>query len=179
MCVHIRHSLAIPPIPPTRVRKNAGLPRLYPQKEIRVSMYCVATRHVPTLNPAVGGYRFDAVDAVRPQEWSDDRLRSVKRVGKPREGSLDPLREMAEKPEESQGALSDCNWTAERKAKLCRGSRMKRDTTVPPTILLPGRQATLKPRSTEHHRNNWDCNRECNFYAFGCCIKFAYVPSEK
>lgn len=117
MCVHIRHSLAIPPIPPTRVRKNAGLPRLYPQKEIRASMYCVATRHVPTLNPAVGGYRFDAVDAVRPQEWSDDRLRSVKRVGKPREGSLDPLREIAEKPEESQGALSDCNWTAERKAK--------------------------------------------------------------
>lgn len=90
-----------------------------------------------------------------------------------------PLREMTEKPEESQGALSDCNWTAKRKAKLCRGSRMKRDTTMPSTILLLGRQATLKLRSTEHHGSNWDCNRECNFYAFRCCIKFAYVLSEK
>ncbi|KYN39474.1 hypothetical protein ALC56_05967 [Trachymyrmex septentrionalis] len=87
MCIHIRHSLAIPPIPPSAYRKRV-YPSISAKKKytrFRIAGACAGVaswRHVPAARfSRVGGYRFGAVDVVRPREWSDDRLRSVKRVG--------------------------------------------------------------------------------------------------
>lgn len=59
------------------------------------------------------------------------------------------------------------------------GAEMKRDTIAPSTILLPGRQATLGLRSTEHRGGNCEYNRECNFVRSDTSVTFAYMSSEK
>jgi len=70
------------PVPASRstIRRFA---RLYSQKEIHARSAAVQRRgdtYVPPFRR--DGYRFAMVDAIGPRERSDDRLRSVTRVGK-------------------------------------------------------------------------------------------------
>ncbi|KYM88876.1 hypothetical protein ALC53_02642 [Atta colombica] len=81
--------------PPILLSKRLLLPKLL--VDVSLCGACIASwRHVPAARfSRVDGYRFGAVDVVRPREWSDGRLQSVKRVGGLRTTKLDKAKPTA------------------------------------------------------------------------------------
>lgn len=149
MCVHI-HSPAISLILPPACG-NAGYTRLYSQKR-NTRVFASARRHVSVL-AAHTSQRLDMdIDSIRWSDRENDRLRNTKRVGgveKPLSSSSH-LHDIAEKSEEARS--SDCNWTSERKAKLCgepNGPRQSHAVDYSTSYFLVRIAATLKLRSAE------------------------------